>query len=103
MRTDEFAGICMEHVKKYPDMFHVRIEETKTSVPRSFSITGSFVDVVVKYMNLRPSKTLTTRFFVNYQKSKCTTQVIGKTKFSKMPRQIAEFLHLQEPERYTGN
>lgn len=40
------------------------------------------------------------RFFVNYQRGKCTTQNIGRNKISGMPQRIAEFLVLPEAQRY---
>jgi len=101
-RTDEFPNICLHHVKMYEDMILVKIETTKTKIVRSFTITGEFVPIVRKYMNLRPRKLITTRFFVNYQKAKCTAQVVGKNKFSKMPKEVACFLELADPEKYTG-
>lgn len=101
-RTDEFSGICLKDVKEYPDMYHVQVHTTKTKVARSFTITGEFFDIVKKYRDLRPAKILTSRFFIIYRNRKCTSQVIGKNTFSKMPRIIAAYLELPDPDRYTG-
>lgn len=95
----------MEHIVHYEDMYFVTIprEFTKTNKDNAFGITGELFHVVKKYEALRPSHVKTNRFFLNFQKGKCTVQVIGKSKFYGMPRRIAEFLKLPEPERYTGN
>lgn len=44
----------MKHVEKHGEIFLVQIPKTKTKNPRSFTITGSFVGIVQKYINLRP-------------------------------------------------
>ncbi len=87
----------------YSDMMLIQINNCKNKGPRSFSITGELFNIVKKYRNLQPPKILTNRFFVNYHKGKCTSQVIGKNKFSRMPCKIATYLGLDEPEKYTGN
>ena len=68
-----------------------------------FTVSDKFYHILKKYQGLRPAKVLTIRFFVDYQKGRCTAQVIGKHKFSKMPLQIAEYLGLEDPDQYTGN
>lgn len=101
-RTDEFLHIKVDDVQKHSDtLFLVRLVQTKTKVIRSFTITGAFVRIVQKYIDLRPGNAME-RFFMNYQRGKCTMQVMGRNKFSKMPRRIAEYLQLETPERYTG-
>lgn len=42
-------------------------------------------------------------FFVNFQKGRCTKQVIGINKLGNMPKQIAIYLNLDNPEIYTGH
>lgn len=104
-RTDEFLHITVKDVEKHSDsLYLVRLTQTKTKIVRSFTITGSFVDTVKKYIALRPiaHSDPKGRFFVNYQRGKCTSQNMGRNKFSKMPRRIAEFLNLPVVERYTG-
>lgn len=59
--------------------------------------------IVQKYERLRPSHVKTDRFFINFQKGKCTVQTIGKLKFYKMPARIASYLNLPESHLYTGN
>ena len=102
-RTIEFVDLLNEHVKKGLDeIFIVELPQTKTKISRKFVINKEHFYIVQKYRELRPPKTLTKRFFMNYQRGKCVNQVIGKSKFSGMPRRIATFLELPEVDRYTG-
>lgn len=43
------------------------------------------------------------RFFINFQKAKCTRQVIGKNKIGEVPKTIALYLNLPNIESYTGH
>lgn len=89
-----------EHVKQYDDLFLVTVPKTETSPPRSFTITGTFFNVVQKYVALRPENA--NRFFTHFRDGKCTTQPIGQNKIFKMPRRIAKYLKLPEPDSYSG-
>lgn len=68
----------------------------------SFTISGTFFKIVQKYAALRPKNTTDNRFFVQYHEGKCTEQAVGKNQFCKIPRKIAKYLQLSEPERYSG-
>jgi hypothetical protein len=61
------------------------------------------VDIYRKYVILRPQVVAYRRFFLNYQRGKCTVQPVGENKIPKMPSVIAEFLGLSEPALYTGH
>lgn len=75
--------------------------DTKTTTENSFAITGELLDIVRRYEQLRPKSVSSGKFFLNYQKGKCTSQTIGTNKFYKMPCRVARYLDL--PELYTGN
>lgn len=81
-----------EHVQIQGDILLVNVFDTKTKDDRSFVISGQFRDIVLKYMAMRPPHVTHDRFFINFLQGKCTTQAIGKHKFSGMPRRIAAFL-----------
>jgi len=57
---------------------------------------------VKKYINLRP-KGAVDRFFLNYQKGKCTVQPIGINKIGQYPKEIAQFLQLPNASLYTSH
>lgn len=60
------------------------------------------MNIIRKYIALRPNHVKESRLFLRYRDGKCTIQPIGKNKFAKMPRRIAKYLKLPEPERYSG-
>lgn len=102
-RTEEFVRIKLDDMQKHGSLYLVKVLLTKTKVNRSFTITGLFARIVEKYVKLRPNRVKSSdRLFVNYQRGKCTVQFIGRNKFSHMPRRIAEYLNLPEPQSYTG-
>lgn len=80
----------------------IKLPDTKTKVPRNFTVTGEFYQIYKKYVKLRPC-TNETRFFLNYKNSKCTKQPVGINKFGTMAKEIAKFLQLPNPELYTGH
>lgn len=96
------VNIEVDHVKQYDDLMLVTIPKTETSPKLTLTINGTFANIVQKYAALRPKHTKESRFFLQYRDEKCTAQPIGHTKFTMMPRRIAKYLKLQEPERYTG-
>lgn len=102
-QTHVLPQINVQHVKMYHDMCLVTLPNTKTKVPQSFTITGTYFSVVKKYADMRPYHVMCDNFFLNYRHGKCTVQTVGKNKIFKMPQRIATYLKLPEPERYTGN
>lgn len=81
----------------------MEIPKTKNCVPRSFTIIGGMTKIIEKYTALRPSNVKTERFFLNYQRGKCTVQPIGINKLRKNGQLIAEYLKLENPNTYTGH
>jgi len=102
-RSCELGALLMNKVAQEGNLLIVTVLDTKiTRIDRTFTISGEYFQVVTKYMNLRPQKCKSDRFFLNYQKSKCTNQPIGKNKLGGFPKEIAEYLRLPDPDRYTG-
>ncbi|KAJ6647911.1 hypothetical protein Bhyg_03135, partial [Pseudolycoriella hygida] len=79
-RSHEFATTRMNDIKRYDDMYYVIIDRkvTKTDKLNEFAIIGRFLDIVRQYEKLRPENA-EERFFLNYQKGRCTTQPIAST------------------------
>lgn len=84
----------------------VDVPDTKTYSPRQFMITSGSVngfdllDIMRRYISLRPKDTLHNRFFINYRNGQCTRQPLGINKFSGIPKQIAQFLGLADVDRF---
>lgn len=98
----ELVSLTVQDVERHGKLLLVNIRETKTKVARSFTISGSYYEIVKRYADLRPKKCVSNRFFVKHRQTKCTVQVIGINKFRGIPREIANYLQLAEPNRYTG-
>ncbi|XP_047997098.1 uncharacterized protein LOC125234755 [Leguminivora glycinivorella] len=76
-------------------------EQDKTE--RIFIIRDEFIPWVQKYQALRPKDVETDRLFLNLRDGRCTKQVIGRHKICTLPKEIATFLKLPHPERFTGH
>ena len=81
----------------------VNIPNTKNKKPRKFAVTDQFFTLYKKYRKLRPQNMEREKLFISYRGGKCTKQVVGIHSIGIAPRTIAEFLNLDEPEKYTGH
>ena len=102
LRKDDLVNLKFSLVNDHGTMYSVKVPAGKTPVLRSFVIEGEFYDIVKRYFDKRVP-TVHDRVFMNFRIGKCTVQPIGKNKIAKMPREIAEFLNLPNPELYTGH
>lgn len=109
-RCDELVHLLMEHVVINQDVIIIRLPETKTKRPRSFTIVNppnaqiDYLSLIRKYIQLRPKDLLTNgRFFLMYRNGKCTRQPVGVHKLATVSKTVATFLNLPEPERFTGH
>ena len=103
LRSGEFYNINCSDVEDTGSQYIITIKDTKNYYPRNFVISGQFYQEVHEYAALRPSDLATDRFFIQYLNGRCIRQVIGKNKISEVPKIIAKYLNLPEPERYTGH
>lgn len=107
-RSDELHKLEVSNVDDRKSVIVVSLFDTKTKQNRSFCITDkecgvSFLEVVRKYIALRPENVPHNKFFVNYRQRKCTTQPVGINTIYKIPKKIADFLELPNSEMYTGH
>jgi hypothetical protein len=75
---------------------------------RRFTITDegcSFQPCVLyrKYAAFRPRQADQLRFFLTYRNGKCISLNVGQHTIGGVPKKIATYLRLQEPELYTGH
>ncbi|XP_031333961.1 uncharacterized protein LOC116163974 [Photinus pyralis] len=107
-RCDEITKLTVDDIEDKGGYLYVSIPDSKTNVSRSFTImTEGFsiniLELYRKYVSLRPKNVPHRRFFVNYQKEKCTIQAVGINTISKVPQAVASFLNLPEAHSYTGH
>lgn len=102
-RKQELSQLMIDNIEDMGSAVLIKIPDTKTKRPRAFTITGEFYNLFKKYALLRPSDVKEHRFFLNYQNQKCTRQPVGVNKLGNVPKQIAAYLKLKNPELYTGH
>ncbi|CAH1381986.1 unnamed protein product, partial [Tenebrio molitor] len=72
-RKDELTNLLLENVKDEGQVFLVQISNTKTKISREFFVTcggierNNMVEIIRKYLKLRPQHTDHGRFFVGYR------------------------------------
>jgi integrase len=108
-RRDELTNLRMENVRDEGQCIHIVIPNTKTKISREFFVTSgniegtNMVEIVRRYIAIRPCNVDHSRFFIAYRNGKCIKQPVGVNMFGKIPRIIASFLNLPNPEQYTGH
>ena len=103
-RKQELKNILLEHIQDTGTSFIVHIPDTKTKTERTFVIAGNLYKICLKYLMIRKQVSSDIKFFfLNYQNGKCVRQAVGINKFGSIPKEIAKYLKLPEPEAYTGH
>lgn len=106
-RREELANMSVNDIEDRGSVLVVTIPKTKTNMKRIFTILDddvtSSLALFRKYVALRPANINHSRFFVQYRKKKCTAQAVGKNTFGSIPKMIAKYLELPNPERYSGH
>lgn len=102
-RANEMYNMKVEDLQDLGSAFLVTVPNTKTKISRKFTVTDRLYQICQKYFALRPPHVTSNIFFLNYQNGVCTKQRIGINKFSTMGKQIATFLKLPNPEKYSGH
>lgn len=95
------VSVKVNHVKKYEDMIFVTVPNAETGQKFSFLLTGTYFDIVQKYIAMRPENLKETRFFMHCRDGKYRVQPIGKTTVADFPRRIAKYLNLPDAKQYT--
>lgn len=108
-RTDEIYKMKVSDIELKQDIAIVQVPDTKNNMKRRFVISDDiechvlYVELLQRYVNLRPKNAQDARLFYRYERGRCVNQVIGKHTISKVPYEIARFLKLNEANQYTGH
>ncbi|KAK4882876.1 hypothetical protein RN001_006195 [Aquatica leii] len=103
-RREELMLLSIKDIEFKMDSIIVSIPKTKNNVPRVFVITElTWIHLIKTYYQLRPAHTPHDRYFLTYREGKCSILPIGINKIGQMPKSIATFLNLSNPEDYTGH
>lgn len=104
-RGEELTKLTVNDLKDTGNEFILSIPNTriKTKVNKTHVIEGEFTNIIRRYIALRPPHVPTDRLFLQYRNGKCTCQVIGKNTIAQIPKEMAKFLKLPNPDSYTGH
>lgn len=103
-RRDELTNMSINDVDLRDTIISVRVPKTKTHISRMFVINEEhWITLIKKYMYLRPKSITSLRFFLTYRNGHCTSSPIGINTIGQVPKIVATFLKLMNPEQYTGH
>lgn len=93
--------MTINDVEQHGEVIYIKVREENTKVKRSFTIESQYAAYVRKYLKRRQAFATTNHLFINCQKGRFQNVPIGRNKFIKIPKTIANFLHLPDPIKYT--
>jgi hypothetical protein len=113
LRVSEVANLTFMDVEDKGDKgFQVWIRSSKTDkaakgwafmiIPDKFTQRDP-VKVIRKYISLVPESSRSGRFIRMFRSGKIIKTPVGKNTLGLIPRKIAEFLKLDDPQEYTGH
>lgn len=106
-RRDELVKMSVDDIEDKQSILIVKIPDSKTYNSRTFTVTNNakldYLSTYRKYISLRPKNCTTRRLFLKYSNGTCKNQVVGMNSIAKMPKDIAQYLKLPEPCKYTGH
>lgn len=107
-RSEELRKLNVEDIEDTGSVLVVTLHDTKTKKKRIFTVTREIggineIELYRRYVSLRPKHINHSRFFIFYMNNKCTVQPVGIHSFYKMPKKIAHYLNLPNPDGYTGH
>lgn len=107
-RREELLTLRVNDIEDTNRIIIVTLKDTNNKILRKFVITEDDTPfkgctLYRKYAALRPPGLENQRVFVDYRNGKCTRQFVGIHKIGGVPKKIAEFLNLENPEAYTGH
>lgn len=107
-RSDELYNLQIFNVIDRQSVIIVTLSDITNKGGRSFCITDSecgvsVLEIVRKYIGLRPKNVPHTKFFLIYRQNKCIAQPVGIHTLYKIPKKIADFLNLPNSEMFTGS
>lgn len=102
-RRKELTYLTLENITQLDGMTLVTIPYTKTYVERSFVIVGEFYNIFQRYLKLRPNDVSSNRLFLSRRNGNIVNIPVGINTVGAVPKTVATFLQLPEPEKYTSH
>ena len=73
-RRQELCNMTLDNIQDLGTSLIVKIPNTKTNVPRTFTVIGKYMYFYHKYLALRPANIPHQRLFIKYTNHKCFSQ-----------------------------
>lgn len=107
-RREELYSMNIDDIQDTGNQLVVVIPRTKTNVRRVFTVMNevdgiNFLEIFRNYVSLRPKEFKEKALFIGFRHGKCIQQRVGIHTIGAMPKKIAEYLKLDNPEKYTGH
>lgn len=108
-RREELKDLLFKDVKDEGYCMKFFLPVTKTKISRESYVTAGdvqgidMVQIIRRYIGLRPNNVPHGRFFIQFRNGTCSKQPVGINTFGSMPKQIATYLKLEDPAAYTGH
>ncbi|XP_045479462.1 uncharacterized protein LOC123684303 isoform X2 [Harmonia axyridis] len=108
-RRDELYNMRIDDIEDHEKFVVVKIPNTENNIQRSFTVTNEldeeihYIDILRKYIALRPIHTKSKNLFLNYRNGRCSIQVVGRGTIGSWPARIAKYLGLEDSQVYTGH
>ncbi len=108
-RREELYNITLKDIELKDEVIIVNLPNTKTKIQRTFTVVNNadekipYLQIIRKYINLRPKNQKTDRLFLQFRNGKCINQVVGKGTIGGLPCKIASYLGLSNPKNFTGH
>jgi len=106
-RRDELVKMTVDDIEDKQSILIVTIPDSKTYTSRTFTVTNTatidYLSIYRKYVSLRPINCTIRRLFLHYWHGICHNRVVGMNYIAKVPKDIAQYLGLSEPCKYTGH
>ncbi|KAJ8667892.1 hypothetical protein QAD02_009555 [Eretmocerus hayati] len=99
----QLFDMTLAHITVRETSLMITIPQIKKSIARTFSVNTPWKEIVQQYIQMRPEGTQHDFLFINYQNGRCTPQKMSIMKIGRMPRRMAEYLQLPNPETYTSH
>lgn len=100
--------MSLDDIQETSTQLVITIPFSKTNQRRVFTVIDKMDGISVfelfrRYVALRPKGLGHNKLFVGYRNGKCISQRVGIHTVGGVPKKIAEFLGLANPELYTGH
>lgn len=102
-RIRDLQNLTCNDVVPIGTSLFINLVNTKSAKKYSVQLEGMLKTIFAKYMALRPVDTASLNFFLNYDNGHCFQSPVGINELSRIPREIADYLGLNNADHFTSS